>query len=269
MKENRMSKRLWFYSNYHCNLACTYCLTESAPSVPKRIFQADEMITIAKEAAELGFQSIGITGGEPFLRTDLIDTLHALLDILPVTILTNGTLFHDKRIEELRSLAGKDLCMQISLDYAKPQANDAMRAPGNFEKVIQAIPKLLAIPLHIRIASTIDKHTPQEEADINELISQLGIPKEDHIVRKIIHRGRAQSEGLGINASIEELMPELTLTVDGAFWSPFAPTYKDGRLQKDLLISNTIQPLNTPVDILLSFIAQIPYQANEHTAGFV
>ena len=120
----------------------------------------------------------------------------------------------------------------ISLDYATPQENDAMRAPGNFEKVIEAIPKLLAIPLHIRVASTIDGHTPQEEAELNQLIETLGIPKEDHIVRKIIHRGRAQSEGLGINASIEELMPELTLTVDGAFWSPFAPTYKDGRLQQ-------------------------------------
>ncbi len=264
-----MSNRLWFYSNYHCNLACTYCLTESSPSVPKRVFQAEEMIAIAKEAAELGFESIGITGGEPFLLPDLVKTLHTLLDILPVTLLTNGTLFHNKRIEELRSLAGKNLRMQISLDYATPQENDAMRAPGNFEKVIQAIPKLLALPLHIRVASTIDSHTPQEEAELNQLISQLGIPKEDHIVRKIIHRGRAQSEGLGINASIEELMPELTLTVDGAFWSPFAPTYKDNRLQKDLLISNTIQPLSVPVDILLSFIAQIPYQANEHTAGFV
>ena len=269
MEESRMSKRLWFYSNYHCNLACTYCLTESSPSVPKRVFHPEEMISIAKQASELGFESIGITGGEPFLLPTLVDTLHSILDILPVTLLTNGTLFHEKRIDELRSPAGRNLRMQISLDYATPQENDAMRASGNFEKVIRAIPKLLAIPLHIRVASTIDQHTPQEEEELNQLIQHLGVPKEDHIVRKIIHRGRAQSEGLGIQASIEELMPELTLTVDGAFWSPFAPTYKDGLLQKDLLISNTVQPLSAPLDILLSFIAQIPYQANEHTAGFV
>jgi sulfatase maturation enzyme AslB (radical SAM superfamily) len=23
--------RLWLYANYHCNLACRYCLTDSAP----------------------------------------------------------------------------------------------------------------------------------------------------------------------------------------------------------------------------------------------
>lgn len=264
-----MSKRLWFYTNYHCNLTCAYCLTESSPSSPKRIFASQQMIAITKEAAALGFESIGITGGEPFLLPDLVDTLHEILEILPVTLLTNGTLFHEKRINELSALSGTNLRMQISLDYATPQANDAMRAQGNFEKVIQAIPKLLDIPLHIRIASTIDQQTPQEEEALSTLVHTLGIPKEDHIVRKIIHRGRAQSQGLGIKASIEELMPELTLTVDGAFWSPFAPTYKNGQLQKDLLVSTSIQPLTTPVDILLAYIAEIPYEANEHTAGFV
>ncbi len=28
-----VSGRLWLYSNYHCKLACAYCLTESAPKV--------------------------------------------------------------------------------------------------------------------------------------------------------------------------------------------------------------------------------------------
>jgi len=28
--------RLWLYANYHCNLTCAYCLTESGPTVPRR-----------------------------------------------------------------------------------------------------------------------------------------------------------------------------------------------------------------------------------------
>jgi hypothetical protein len=63
-------------------------------------------------------------------------------------------------------------------------------------------------------------------------------------------------------------MPELTLTVDGAFWSPFAPTYKNGALQKDLLISTTTQPLHIPVDILLSYMKQVPFDVNADS-GFV
>ena len=163
-------------------------------------------------------------------------------------------------------------CMRKERCTLPPRDEDREKKHHLCQRLVQAhglLGALLAIPLHIRVASTIDQHTPQEEEELNQLIQHLGVPKEDHIVRKIIHRGRAQSEGLGIQASIEELMPELTLTVDGAFWSPFAPTYKDGLLQKDLLISNTVQPLSAPLDILLSFIAQIPYQANEHTAGFV
>ena len=63
-------------------------------------------------------------------------------------------------------------------------------------------------------------------------------------------------------------MPELTLSVDGAFWSPFAPTYKNGTLQKDLMISTTTKPLRVPIDILLSYMKQVPFDADADT-GFV
>ena len=29
--------RVWMYANYHCDIECTYCLTESGPRVEKRI----------------------------------------------------------------------------------------------------------------------------------------------------------------------------------------------------------------------------------------
>ncbi|MGH8999847.1 MAG: hypothetical protein ACRDY7_10720 [Acidimicrobiia bacterium] len=46
-----VSGRLWLYSNYHCNLACTYCLTESAPRVPPRLLGARRMVALAEEGA--------------------------------------------------------------------------------------------------------------------------------------------------------------------------------------------------------------------------
>ena len=44
----RMGGRLWLYSNYHCNLACTYCLTESSPSSPSRELGRARMVAMAK-----------------------------------------------------------------------------------------------------------------------------------------------------------------------------------------------------------------------------
>ena len=34
-----LGDRLWFYANYHCNLECSYCLTESGPNVPRRLLR--------------------------------------------------------------------------------------------------------------------------------------------------------------------------------------------------------------------------------------
>lgn len=31
-----IADRVWFYANYHCNLQCSYCLTESVPLVKRR-----------------------------------------------------------------------------------------------------------------------------------------------------------------------------------------------------------------------------------------
>lgn len=30
--EGTLPGRVWMYANYHCNIECTYCLTESGPS---------------------------------------------------------------------------------------------------------------------------------------------------------------------------------------------------------------------------------------------
>jgi len=65
--DGRIGGRLWFYANYHCNLRCTYCLTESAPGVERRLLAPEAMVERALEARELGFTALGVTGGEPFL----------------------------------------------------------------------------------------------------------------------------------------------------------------------------------------------------------
>ena len=62
-------------------------------------------------------------------------------------------------------------------------------------------------------------------------------------MRGVIRRGRALTEGLGEDAGVDKLMPEVTITADGVFWSPFAPTVTEGRLDTDLLIARGTRSL--------------------------
>ena len=73
--EGRIGGRLWLYANYHCNLRCTYCLTESAPGVERRLLAPEAMVERAHEARELGF-----TAYDPDER-DRLCALHRSLGV--------------------------------------------------------------------------------------------------------------------------------------------------------------------------------------------
>jgi MoaA/NifB/PqqE/SkfB family radical SAM enzyme len=243
--------RLWLYANYHCNLTCTYCLTESAPKVPRRQLPVERMPEVAAEARAAGFTALGVTGGEPFLVGGLPGALAAMAAELPTLVLSNGTLFTRRLLAEMAPLAALDFAVQVSLDSADPEANDEMRGPRNFAKVVETVPRLRALGVRVRVATTTVGLEPEALARLCELHRSLGVPDEDHVVRPVVRRGRAVDHGLGVDAGLADLPAELTITADGAFWSPFGPTVHGGRLDTDLLITRTTRPLSVPAAAML------------------
>ncbi len=256
--EGTLPGRVWLYSNYNCNLACNYCLTESSPQSARRELTGKQMVEVATEARALGFTGLGVTGGEPFLRPDLPEILLQLADILPVVVLTNATLFNESRRERLRPLAGAPIQMQVSLDRPDPIVNDEMRGPGNFAKVVEAIPMLIDMGIHVRIATTAEHIEEDDRVRLCELHRRLGISDDDHIVRPVVRRGRAVDFDMGVEAGAPDLPAELTITADGAFWSPFGPTVRQGQLDLDLLVTRTTRPLATPASALLRLVEGRP-----------
>ena len=257
--EGRMGDRLWLYATYHCNLACVYCLTESHPGIrDRRALSPETMTRATREAKELGFASVGITGGEVFMLRDFAGTMLEIARVLPVIALTNGTLFTDRLLARLEPLAGLPAAFQISLDSAEPTRNDAFRGPENFAKVLDAIPKLLERGLEVRIATTVEYQTEEELGRVCTLHRSLGIPDEHHIVRPVVRRGRAAVEELGTELGPFDVLPELTLTADGAFMHPFAPTVRHGVTDLDLLVSRQVTPLDVPARKLLRIVGEQP-----------
>lgn len=254
----RVADRLWLYSNYHCNLRCSYCLTESAPGVPRRVLAPEQMIEAAEQARALGFRGLGVTGGEPFVIREMPAILADLARRLPVVVLSNATLFTERLLERMRPLAELPVTVQVSLDSAEPDINDELRGPRNFAKVLAAVPRLVEIGIPVRIATTGNHNTPEQMERLCALHRSLGVPDADHVVRPVVRRGRAATNGMGVVARAADLHPELTLTADGAFWSPFAPTVEGGRVDLDLLISRQRLPLEPPTRAWLALADSRP-----------
>lgn len=251
--------RVWLYTNYHCNLACSYCLTESSPRSERRQLDPGVMLAVAEQAKDLGFTGLGITGGEPFLVPWLPETVLAMADHLPLVVLTNATQFAGDRIERAAVLAHPDIAVQISLDSHLPDVNDLARGPENFAKVVDAVPRLIERGVRVRIATTTAGSLDDPQlTPLRELVAGLGVAAHDHLVRPIVRRGRADVLSIGVRPRAQDIPSELTITADGAYWGSFGPTVRAGRLDTDLLLTRTVLPLAVPATALLGVLRGMP-----------
>ena len=156
------------------------------------------MVAAVREAAELGFRRVGVTGGEVFMAPGIASTLAEIAAILPTVVLTNGTLITDRLLRDLDPLAGDGrFALQLSLDSADAEHNDHLRGRGNFARVGAAVPRLLDAGFRVRIATTVEHQTDTELAALCELHRRWGIDDDDHIVRPVLRRGRAATGGSG------------------------------------------------------------------------
>lgn len=66
-----------------CNLRCVYCMPLSHPDLAERddVLTAEEIETVVRMAASLGFRKIRLTGGEPTLRRDVIDIVRRIASV--------------------------------------------------------------------------------------------------------------------------------------------------------------------------------------------
>jgi len=134
-----------------------------------------------------------------------------------------------------------------------------MRGPENFDKVVAAIPELVARGITVRVATTLERESGHDLDRLCALHRRLGVDDDHHIVRPIVRRGRAVERGLGIPAGQPELLPELTLTADGAFWSPFGATARPGHpLDTELLLTRQTLPVSRPLEALLAQVRGRP-----------
>lgn len=261
--DGTLGGRVWMYATYRCNLECTYCLTESGPNVTKRELTPELMLSLAAQAANLGFTALGVTGGEPMMLPWMVPTARQMSEILPLVLLTNGSYLRGSRLDELsRAFADRPIKVQVSLDSADEAANDANRGDRNFVSVATSVPELVSRGVSVRIATTSTGLADNELAELTALRSSWGVADDDHIVRPIVARGRAALDGGGVAAGFGDLPAELCITAEGAFWSAFGPTVRNGRLDTDLLLTRTIDPLRVPAQAMLRMATGSPRGAD-------
>ncbi|MCP4541223.1 MAG: radical SAM protein [Chloroflexi bacterium] len=214
-----LSRNLWLYTNFDCNLRCSYCVTESTPTSPRLALSLAHVRQLVDQATALGFCDIFFTGGEPFMLKEIYEMLAYSSARVRTTVLTNATLLVGKRLDQLCAVANDNLRVQVSLDGGRPEEHDAYRGQGTWEKTIAGIRQLLARGIHVCISTT---ETPANSAHLDELRvfrRELGISDQDHFVRPLAKHGFSQD---GLDVRRESLEPEVTITAEGVYWHPLS-----------------------------------------------
>lgn len=146
-----------------CNLRCFYCMPEEGIRyLPKKeLLSFEEILRLVTILAEMGIHKIRITGGEPFLRKDLMELLRkikAVPGIRDLHLTTNG-LLTGPHIPELKSIGIASVNM--SLDTLDPKRFHTITRRDEFHKTWESFNKLrkAGIPVKINMVVMDGKNT--------------------------------------------------------------------------------------------------------------
>ncbi|MFO7624461.1 MAG: radical SAM protein [Anaerolineales bacterium] len=258
--QNNLSfpKKLWIYTNFDCNLRCSYCVAESSPTASRRALTPGIIQRLVDEAQTLEFDQIYFTGGEPFLLKEIYDLLEYSSGRVCTTVLTNAMLFQGKRLENLCAIKNDNLIVQVSLDGSCPEHHDPYRGRGSWNKTLTGIRLLQEVGFRVRISTT---ETPSNSAHLAEICKfhlELGIPEKDHIIRPLAKRGFSND---GMLVGKHNLSPEITVSVGGVYWHPLST-------DPDMQLADQILPLSEAICLVRAELEKLDIASQAQLCAF-
>lgn len=194
-------RKLHLEVTHRCNFACRACYLGRylKPGTASRTGEGTtvQWLDVVREAAELGCRYATVTGGEPFLRPDLLEILAALTDAgIVIDINTNGSCLTSAKATALRSMLIRSV--QVTVYGQTPDEATAYTGrPSSYSSTMRGISALVAaeIPVGVKyFASGDDTTGGRLEAELGA----LGLKA--YPIRRFLHAdvfdGRRATEGL-------------------------------------------------------------------------
>jgi mycofactocin biosynthetic radical S-adenosylmethionine protein MftC len=164
----------WEITN-KCNLNCRHCLSADLMEHCDRELTFSQCCRLIDDLDRMSVFQVNFGGGEPFLRPDFLDILdYAHARGITTCVSTNGTMLDEKIVQRLVCM--ELLYIQVSLDGAVPETNDAIRGKGTFDRVLHAIELLTGAGFPSLSSNTVVTAVNfREILDIYELGRRFGI----------------------------------------------------------------------------------------------
>ena len=153
---------------YRCNARCTMCNRYKAPS------KSEEELTIETINKLPQMYFTNITGGEPFIRTDLKEIVGALQNKSDRIVISTNGFFTDRIIDLCKTYP--NVGIRISIEGLENTNNEIRGLENGFERGYQTLKKLKEMGLKdIGFGMTVQDKNAPELVPLYELSNKLGM----------------------------------------------------------------------------------------------
>lgn len=186
---NNESKAIWEIT-HQCNYNCSYCIFSCNNKKIDGELTTKECYHIIDELVLHNFKHLKITGGEPFLRKDILEILKYASERLITDISTNASLITTEKVELLNQLKLK--MIHVSLDGNKLE-HESVRGNNTYERTIKGLEALRKSVNKVRIGSVIHM---DNQYDLESLILDSVGLEADEIIFSIMEPVTGQNRTL-------------------------------------------------------------------------
>ena len=175
-----------------CNLRCFYCMPEEGLNWLARteLMTYEEMLRSCAVLVKMGIEKIRITGGEPFVRKDimqLLTSISKLNGLKELTLTTNGVLTAPY-IGELKKLRVKSV--NLSLDTLDANRFFAITRRDEFANVMATMDSLLQHNIEVKINTVV-----MDGKNIEDIIPLVKLTKDNPISVRFIEEMPFNGDG--------------------------------------------------------------------------
>ena len=175
-----------------CNLRCFYCMPEEGIHyLPKKeLLTFEEIERLINLMASMGISKVRLTGGEPFVRTDLMKLIRSIVKIEGINdlhITTNGILTAP-HIAELKSLGIASV--NLSLDTLDADRFKKITRRDEFKKTMETLELLLKHEIDVKINAVV-----MEGKNIDDIIPLIELTKHQNVSVRFIEEMPFNGEG--------------------------------------------------------------------------
>lgn len=157
---------------YRCPLQCPYCSNPLQMAKFNKELKTDEWISIFQQARKMGVIQLGLTGGEPLIRTDL-NTLVKEANKLGFysNLITSAVGLTEKKLNNLKK-NGLD-SIQVSFQAENKELSNKIAGLNSFEHKMKMIKKVKEYDFPLTLNVVLHKHNLDNIRGILDLCISL------------------------------------------------------------------------------------------------